>query len=161
MRALSNCNSLIEARYWTIRRKRVLIRLSYAGKKIKIKIRIDEVKIKKVNLIKMAINLVFILIRSSKSLIQEMFLCFSETNIRLTVLTNLWEVIEHCWAIHLKVSLMLCWHARNIPSWIAPPRIGLLVSTFAIWRYLANRCSWQTSFRHASFAMTLQRKIRQ
>ena len=71
--------------------------MSYAGKKIKIKIRIDEIKIKKVNLIKMAINLVFILIRSSKSLIQEMFLCFSaETNIRLTVLTNLWEVIEHC-----------------------------------------------------------------
>ena len=118
------------------------------------KTKIDEMKIKKVNLIKMAINLVFILIRSSKSLIQEklIYVLFSaETNIRLTVLTNLWEVIEHCWAIHLKVSLMLCWHARNIPWWIAPPRIGLLVSTFAIWRYFGQ--SLQLTDFHASFAM--------
>ena len=135
MRALSNCNSLIEARYWTIRRKRVLIRLSYAGKKIKI--RIDEIKIKKVNLIKMAINLVFILIRSSQSSIQEMFLCFSgETNIRPTVPINLWKVIERCCVIHLKsVSYVLL--ARKEYSFINhPTKHWVETFNYAIWRCL-------------------------
>ena len=65
--------------------------------------KIDEKKIKKVNLIKMAINLVFNLIRSSQNSIWEMFLCFSaETNIRPTVPTNLWEVVEHLYLFRLK-----------------------------------------------------------
>ena len=137
MRALSNCNSLIEARYWTIRRKRVLIRLSYAGKKIKIKIRIDEIKIKKVNLIKMSINLVFILIRSSRHSIQEIFLCFSgETSIRPTVPINLWKVIEHCWVIHLK-SVSYVPLARKEYSFINhPTKHWVETFNYPIWRYL-------------------------